>query len=282
MSSVHCWDMTSLAKGLHQQANPNKYNRTRPHHPLAKMLCERYIYEHALTERMPPAANLPATIITPAVFTAEIVLQIDPPQEHWNRSVEHEQQRRRQRQTHNKVFENIMDNVKTTLDALLFAGGITAEDHAAYLEGHSDTMENYWDDSDTGYIEMPIWMIHLYDLLRQLQKFDLGEGGRKFTAALERFTLVLLYPVEDKSTYNLNLNYRWQIPDTRNMVIYYHVLSGYRIGRSMLHQSTTGDRPAVYLTEHMQITTLLSRPLTSPIDFRREGLISRIDPEKYV
>lgn len=274
--------MTSLAEGLRQQANPNKYNRTRPHHPLAKMLCERYIYEHALTERTPPAANLPATIITPAAFTAEIVLQIDPPQDHWNRSAEHEQKRRREREMHNRVFENIMENVKVVLDVLLFVGGITADDHAAYLEGHSDTMENYRDDSDTGYIEMPIWMIHFYDLLRLLQKFDLGESGRRFTAALERFTLVLLYPVEDKSSYNLNLNYRWQLPDTRNMVIYYHVLSGYRIGRSMFHQRTAGDRPAVYLTEHMQITTLFSRTQTSAIDFTRTGLISRIDPEKYV
>ena len=62
---------------LRQKANPNKYNQTKPHHPLAQMLCENYIYEHALTERTPPSANLPSSIVTPATFTAEIVFQID-------------------------------------------------------------------------------------------------------------------------------------------------------------------------------------------------------------
>lgn len=245
------------------------------------MLCERYIYEHALTTRHPPAANLPAKIITPADFTAEIVLQIDPPQDHWNRSAEHEAQRRRERARHNQVFEHVMDNVKALLDVLLYVGGIDQEAHTTYLEGHEDALENYHLDSDTGYVEMPIWMIHYYDLLRQVQKFDLGETGAKFNAALDRFCLILLYPVQDMSSYNLNLNYRWQLPEARNHVIYYHVLSGYRIGRSKLHGSTTGTRPAIYLTDHMEITTLFSRPMTSAIDLTRTGLVSQINPEKY-
>ena len=206
-------------------------------------------------------------------------MHIEPPELHWSQSASHEAKRRYLRPNHNKVFEHVLDNVEVLLDILEYHNAISSEEHSDFVGWLEDTRQAFLEDDAVGYIEMPQWLLHYYDLLRLVQKVA---PEQQFRDAENRFCLVLLYPVDDSTSYGLNLNYRWHLPDQANNLVHYNVLCGYRLG--WCHNFVTAQHhvPAIYLTDKMLITTLYSQFGQSLLDFRRTGLISKVVPQPYV
>ncbi|MHA0042976.1 hypothetical protein [Deinococcus sp. PEB2-63] len=270
--------MTTYVPPYVLEENPVKLNRTRPQHNVAKMLCEKYVHEHALTSRSPAVASLPSQISVAADFVAQIGIHIDPPAHNWNDLDGHIDKRKHLRENHNKVFQHILSNCQNLVDILSNFNIISNEEKNLYRESFVDVIELLLEDSATGYIEMPYWVAIYYDLLNKAHSYT---GDQRLGSALDRFCLTLVYPPQDCTSYNLNLNYRYQMPQLGGNVAYYNVLAGYRLGRSKVHRGTNGDRPAIYLEEKMLITTLFSGFGTSLVDLTRTGLVSLIKPEKY-
>lgn len=261
------------------QHDPVRANEQKPHHEFVAALEPDYTFAHAHRTLDPLQGNLPEKITAQAEIFDDLQALTDPPEAHWRTLSWHGFKHRQMLSNLQDIHLELLKNIEGLGHILKSHGGISGDD----LEWLEDILDQQYElieaDESACYREIPFVAPLMLDLARAAQAYD---KSPKIAELERRFCAFLIYPMEYRYNYALNLTYCYSRPVSPRQAVTtpYTVAIGYGLGECKLF--TESSTPAIYLKQDLTISTVFGAYNRSPIGTDRPGLVSHIQPAPYV